>query len=177
MLFEHAMKTKFSFRKLANTLSIVALSGIAFAVASGQSQSIAAPAPQVSELRSSSVGRSKVDVEQYLVEMKTSGAYTVGKEGEIEISMVSKGDFHLNDKFLVKFKTADSVDGVSFRKAILKRGEDGTFDATKGSFKLPFTPSKAGKAKISGTLSVSFCNERQCLLEKLDLDTEVDVKN
>lgn len=177
MLLDDSMNTKSSVRKLASTLSIVALSGIAFAVASGQSQSVAAPAPQASESASLSVGRNKVDVDQYVVEMKAPGAYTAGQEGVIEITMTGKNDFHINPKYPVKFKATDPApEGVSFRKALLKR-EDGDIGDTKGSFKLPFTASKAGKAKISGTLSVSFCNDRQCLMEKLDLDTEVDVKN
>jgi hypothetical protein len=171
------MKPTSSPRKatLAGTLSLLALSGIAFAVASGQGQSIAATAPGGTTEATVSAGRAKVDSEQYTVEMKASGAYKAGQEGTVEIAITPKGDYHINDKYPLKFKAAEPPDAsVKYAKSVLKR-EDGTFEAKKGSLKVPFTAQRSGKAKISGVLSFSVCSDANCIMDKIELETEVAV--
>lgn len=160
---------------LTGTLSILALSGITFAVASGQGTSIAAPAPRNTNEASVEAGRAKVDNEQYAIEMK-SGAYKAGQEGTLEILITAKGDYKINEKYPIKFKAAEPADGsVKFSKAVLKR-EDGTFELKKGSFKVPFTAAKSGKATVSGVLSLSVCTPENCLMDKVELETTVDVQ-
>jgi hypothetical protein len=162
---------------IASTLSLVAACGIAFAVASGQSQSIAAPPPPNERTdESAAVGKSKIDNDQYLVEMKSAGSYKANSEGTVEIAITPKGDYHINDKYPVKFKAAEPADGsIKYPKPLLKR-EDGTFSEKQGAFKVPFVATRAGKAKVSGTLSVSVCSERNCIMDKLELDLDVDVQ-
>lgn len=165
--------TQSSSRKVAvaSALSVMAL---AFVVTSSQSQSVAAPRPAADESAAVSKG-SKFDVEHYTVEMKASGPYKANVEGSVEILITPKGDYKLNSKYPVKFKATDTPpEGVRFPKPLLKR-EDGTFEDKKGSFKVPFVASKQGKANISGILSVSVCSEQNCLMEKLELDLDVDV--
>ena len=167
-----------SFRKvaIASVLSAVAL---AFVVVSGHGQSQAAPPPAGragQESSSIAEGKSKVDADAYSVEIKASGTYKAGSEGVAEITIVPKGDYHINDKFPIKFKATDPApEGVKYTKAVLKR-EDGTFEDKKGSLKVPFTATRAGKATVSGTLSISMCSSQNCLMEKLDLELTVDVK-
>ena len=144
-----------------STLCLMALTGIAFAAASGCSKSEAAPAPAK---------------DQYIVEMKANGACSAGKECKAEITLASKGEFHINDKYPIKFKAPDSPpEGLTFTKSIVKR-EDGTFEAKKGSLPIAFTIAKAGKMKVSGTFSFSVCSDANCVMDKVDLEVEVEAK-
>jgi hypothetical protein len=174
------MKPMNSSRKatFAGTLSVIALSGVAFALASSswQGTSIAAPAPRGPVETTIAAGKAKIDNEQYLVELKPAASYKAGQEGTLEIAIAAKGDFKINEKYPLKFKASEPTDGsVKFSKAVLKR-EDGTFETKKGSLKVAFTPSKSGKTNVTGVLSFSVCNEQQCLMDKVELETSVDVQ-
>ena len=175
------MKPMTSSRKatFAGTLSVVALSGIAFALASGQGTSIAAPAPRGSEAPVAPIvgaGKAKIDSEQYLVELKPAASYKAGQEGSLEIAISAKGDYKINEKYPLKFKASEPTDGsVKFAKTVLKR-EDGTFETKKGSLKVAFTPAKSGKTTVTGVLSFSVCSEQNCMMDKVELETAVDVQ-
>ena len=178
VIMESMMKTNLSpsFRKVA-IASVLSAMALAFVVTSGQSQSEAAPAPDGrSSQEAASIAKSKVDADAYTVEVKTTGAYTANQEGAVEIAIVPKGDYHINDKFPIKFKATDPApEGIRYPKPVLKR-EDGSFEDKKGSLKVPFVATRSGKAKVSGVLSISMCSDKNCLIEKLDLDLDVDVK-
>lgn len=170
------MKPMTSSRKATFTGTLIVLSGVAFALASGQGTSIAAPAPRGSAETTIAAGKGKIDNEQYLVELKPSGDYKAGQEGTVEIVITAKGDYKINDKYPLKFKASEPADGsVKFSKAVLKR-EDGTFETKKGNLKVGFTAAKSGKATVSGVLSFSVCSEQNCLMDKVELETTVDVK-
>lgn len=169
------MKLNSSPRK-ASLVSLVAACGIAFAVASGQGQSVAAPAPSRTTPATIEAGKAKIDNEQYLVEMKPAVSYKAGQEGTVEISIAPKGEYKINDKYPLKFKAAEAADSsVKYTKPLLKR-EDGVFEAKKGSLQVPFVASRSGKAKVSGVLSLSVCSEMNCIMDKVELELEVDVK-
>jgi len=175
------MKPMTSSRKasFAGTFSVIALSGVAFALASGQGTSIAAPAPDARNAGAETTvaaGKAKIDNEQYLIELKPAGNYKAGQEGTVEIAITAKGDYKINEKYPLKFKASEPADGsVKFSKAVLKR-EDGTFETHKGSLKLAFTAAKSGKTTVSGVLSLSVCSEKNCLMDKVELETTVDVQ-
>ncbi|MEZ4302603.1 MAG: hypothetical protein R3B70_47185 [Polyangiaceae bacterium] len=157
------------------TLCLAAMSGLAFLVASGCSKSEAAPAPAKDSPAQVS-GASSYSKDQYKVEMKLSGACAAGKECKAEISLESKGEFHINDKYPLKMKLSDPApDGVSYTKAIVKK-DDGKFEEKKGTLPVGFTLAKAGKAKVAGTFSFSVCSDANCVMEKLDLELEVEAK-
>lgn len=155
------------------TLCLVALAALSFTVASGSS-SEAAPAP--SKDAPAQVGAAKFDKDQYVVEFKAPSSCKAGSECKAEISLKSKGEFHINDKYPLKFKAPDSPpEGLSFTKALLKK-EDGKFGEKDGTLPVGFTATKAGKVKVSGVFSFGVCTADNCLMEKVDLDVDVDVK-
>ena len=156
------------------TLCLAALSGLAFIVASGCSKSEAAPAP--GKEAPAQVAASIYDKEFYKVDMKLNGACSAGKECKVDISLESKKEFHINDKYPIKFKASDTPpEGLTFTKAVVKK-EDGKFETSKGSLPVAFTIAKAGKAKVAGTFSFSVCSDANCVMEKLDLELEVEAK-
>jgi hypothetical protein len=121
-------------------------------------------------------GKSRIDADNYVVEAKASGPAKAGQEATIEINLTTKGDYHINKQYPYKFKTADPPpDGVTFPKPTLLRA-DGTFDEKTGKFKVPFVATKAGKATIGGTFSISVCSDANCIMDKQNVDVDVDVK-
>lgn len=181
MLFPSVMNTKSSTRKptLSGVVALLCLTGGAFAVASGCSKSEAAtsrgttrdpvPAPVA-------VGSAKAETENYLAEIKAGGSYKAGAEGAVDVTLTVKGAYHTNDQYPYKFKLNDPApDGVAFPKPLLKR-EDGKFEKTQGTFRVPFNATKPGKYTIAGVLSLSVCSEANCIMDKVPLEISVDVK-
>jgi hypothetical protein len=155
------------------TLCLVALGGLSLMIACGKSE--AAPSP-TKEAPATVAASSSFDKDQYTVKITAPATCKSGSECKAEISVKTKGEYHINDKYPIKFKAPDTApDGVSFMKAILKK-EDGSFKEKEGSMSVGFTASKAGKVSIGGTLSIGFCADDKCLMEKLDLAVDVDVK-
>lgn len=156
----------------------IALAGLAV-LGSSCSQSEAAtsraPAADV-PVASPQGGRSKVEDAVYTLEMKPTGTYKVGQEGVVEVTLVSKGEYHINDKYPIKFKVTEAAaEGVSYPKPLLKR-EDGVFEENKGVLKVPFVASKKGKTKVAGVLSFSVCSAANCLMQKQELEAVIDVQ-
>lgn len=116
----------------------------------------------------------KVDAAHYVVELEAAGPFKAGEKGAANVVLVPKGVYKVNDEYPMKLKLSDS-DGVTYEKATLKKA-DFEFSPKKGTFAVAFTPAKAGKAKISGTLSMSVCSEENCLIEKVSLEKEIDVE-
>ena len=177
MIIDSIMTMKPAHRTLSGSFSLVALMGLAFALAAGCSKSEAAPARGSSAPEGTAVtGGPKAETENYIAEIKAVGDYKAGSEGTVEISFSTKGDYHINEQYPYKFKAADPApEGVKFPKPILQRA-DGSFEKKKGSFKVPFVAAKSGKATISGTLSLSVCSDANCIMDKVPLELAVDVK-
>jgi hypothetical protein len=119
---------------------------------------------------------SKSETDNYLAEIASAGAYKAGAEGNVKITLVAKGKYHINGQYPYKFKTpVPAPEGITYPKPVLARA-DGTFDQSSASFQLPFVASKAGKAVVGGTFFLSVCSEANCLVEKVPLEIGVDVK-
>jgi hypothetical protein len=161
--------------RIIGTIGLVALSSIAFALASGCSKSQAATAP-AKDAPAQVAGAAKYDKDQYTVEFKAPSDCKAAAECKATVSLASKGDFHINDKYPIKFKAPDSPpEGLSFTKTTVKK-DDGKFEEKKGSLPVGFTIAKAGKQKVGGTFSFSVCSDANCVMEKVDLEVEVEAK-
>ena len=177
MLIDQIMTMKPAHWKLSGPLSAVALTAAAVSGAAGCSKSEAAPARGEAAHESTAVAAgAKAETDNYIAEIKASGAYKAGAEGTVQVDFATKGDYHINKQYPYKFKAADPApEGLSFPKPVLQRA-DGSFEEKKGSFKVPFVVAKAGKATISGTLSLSVCSDANCIMDKVPLELAVDVK-
>jgi hypothetical protein len=177
VIIDSIMTMKPAHRSLSGSFSLVALMGLAFALAAGCSKSEAAPARGTAAREGTSVTKGpKAETENYVAEIKASGTYKAGTEGTIDVTFSTKGDYHINKQYPYKFKATDPApEGIKYSKPILQRA-DGTFEEKSGSFKVPFTVSKAGKATVSGVLSLSVCSDANCIMDKVDLEVEVEAK-
>ncbi len=121
-------------------------------------------------------GNPHVETDTYVAEIKAAGAYKAGEQGVVEVTLAPKGAYHINGEYPYKFKAADPApDGVTYPRPILARA-DGTFDTTKGTFKFPFVASKPGKVTVGGTLHLSVCSDANCVMDKAQLEVQLDVK-
>ena len=157
-------------------ISCACLSGVAFGMAFEPAPSVAAGREGIVETNYVQPLAARTETDSYVVEGKTVGTYAAGKEGIVDIVLTAKDPFHINDAYPYKFRTPETApEGVKYPKPLLVRA-DGTFNEKTGTFHLPFVASKTGKYKVGGTLSLSVCSPSSCLMEKVDLEVDVDVK-
>lgn len=118
----------------------------------------------------------KKDAQSYTVELKAKGPYKKGVEGKVELTLTPKAGFHVNPDYPAKLKLQDPApEGITYPKKVLKK-EDGKFEEKAASLEVPFVAANAGKAKVGGTFQFSVCSDKNCFMEKADLEVEVDVK-
>ncbi len=171
------MSTRIRHAMILRTLP--ALFGAALVTVAGCSKGDASPpsveATKESAPTSAGAASPKVETETYVVEMKATGPYKVGAEGSIELTLLPKGDYHINKEYPYKFKLDAAPEGITYPKPVLARA-DGEFEEKKGTFKVPFVATKAGSFKVRGTFSMSVCSAANCLIDKQTMEREVDVR-
>jgi hypothetical protein len=136
-----------------------------------------APARTMAESQGgpTNVGASSVSADAYGVDMTAQASYAPGKEGTVDVVITAKGEYKINPQFPFRLKLAEPPEGVAYPKPVLKK-DDGTFSEKQGSFKVPFVAQKAGTYTVSCTVSLSVCNDKKCLMEKVPVDVTVTVK-
>jgi hypothetical protein len=96
-----------------------------------------------------------------------------GQAGNVEIVLVAKAPFHVNDKYPIKLKLKETP-GVKYES--LTVGKDAAkVEAMKAVMPVAFTPD-SGKRTVAGTFSFSVCTEDKCLMEKRELALNVSVE-
>lgn len=156
---------------------LVGLFGGAVLVAAATIGTLASAAPR-SDVRAAdadAVAESQKDSEGYVTTLTTAAKYKAGEKGSFTITLRPKAGYKVNAQFPVRFKTNAAPEGLAYSKAVLKR-EDGTFTDAEGAFAVEFTASRAGTYPVGGTLSLSVCNDKTCLMEKVALDGSVVVE-
>lgn len=121
------------------------------------------------------VGESQKDAEGYVATLTSAAKYKVGEKGSFTITLRPKAGYKVNGEFPVRFKTNAPPEGLAYTKAVLKR-EDGKFSDSEGTFTVEFVGARAGTYTVGGTLSLSVCNDKNCLMEKVALDGAVMVE-
>jgi hypothetical protein len=176
VIFDPFMDQLPSHRTLSGSLCLVALGALAFALSTGCGKSEAATSRGSAPEAANVAAGAKAETDNYIAEIKAAGDYKAGAEGTVEVTLSTKGDYHINKQYPYKFKATDPApDGITFPKPVLARA-DGTFEEKRGSFKVPFVVAKAGRATVSGTLYLSVCSDANCMMDKVPLELGVDVK-
>jgi hypothetical protein len=95
-----------------------------------------------------------------------------GQSGSVDVLLVAKAPFHVNDKYPIKLKLKETP-GVKYESLTI--GKDAAkVETMKAVVPVSFTP-EAGKRTVAGTLSFSVCTEDKCLMEKRELALDVAV--
>src|SRR5579859_6944937 len=120
--------------------------------------------------------KAHADGNHYGLDVRAPGTVSVGGNGELEVVLLAKDGYHINDEFPYKLKTAAEPAGVvSFDKAELARG-DGTYTKSEARFHARFAGARPGAAKIGGTIALSVCTKKECIVDKVALEVPVTVR-
>jgi hypothetical protein len=132
-------------------------------VPAAATQSEATPAAGVAKVSDSSF---EVSLEAPKAPLKA------GQTGTVEVLLVAKAPFHVNDKYPLKMKLKETP-GVKYANLVI--GKDAAkVENMKATMPVSFTP-EAGKRQIAGQFLFSVCTDDKCLMEKRDLALDVQV--
>lgn len=96
-----------------------------------------------------------------------------GQASTLEVVLVAKAPFHVNDKYPIKLKLKETP-GIKYESLVI--GKDAVkVEQMKAVVPVSFTPDGAGKRSVAGQLAFSVCTEDKCLMEKRDLALEINV--
>src|SRR5262249_35986035 len=101
------------------------------------------------------------DNANYSAALRPSGACKKGETCSVEVSLVAKGDYHINDKYPYKFKVDDPAPGLKYPKPVVGK-DDGVMEEKKLLLKVPFVAETAGDKRVAGTFSLSVCSAANC---------------
>lgn len=150
-------------------------SNAAAPLATPKAADAAGAAPEASaEAAAAPVGSPKVSDSAFDLSLEApKAALKAGQPGSVEVVLVAKAPFHVNDKYPLKLKLKQTP-GVKYENLTI--GKDAAkLETMKAVMPVSFTPDAAGKRTVAGQLSFSVCTEDKCLMEKRDLALEVSV--
>jgi hypothetical protein len=93
----------------------------------------------------------------------------VGESATIKVSVKAAPGFKCNDKYKHKIKKLKADGGAKLAADKVM----GTVKGKKVHFEVAVTPTKKGKAKVSGQIRFSVCNDSQCVIKKVPLNATV----
>ena len=115
------------------------------------------------------------DGNHYALDATANGTVSRGGTGLLEVVMVAKDGYHVNDEFPYKLKTASEPFGiVTFEVPELSRS-DGRYTKTEARFRIKFLGARPGVAKIGGTMALSVCTKKECITDRVALELPVTV--
>ena len=109
----------------------------------------------------------------FSVWMQSAKSYKVGQTSAVQVVLVPKGEFHCNEKYPYKVKLGSPPAGISYPQEIVR---DASVSATRTSITVPFTPTAAGDARITGKFSFSVCKADQCVIDAREVAATVKVE-
>jgi hypothetical protein len=119
---------------------------------------------------------STVSDANYGAKLELAGPCHSGGKCAMNVVLVAKGDYHINDKYPYKFRAQDPpARGVVYTKPIVGR-DDGVFEEKKAVLVVPFVADAPGEINVGGTLSLSVCSKANCLMDKQMLEATVKVE-
>ena len=105
--------------------------------------------------------------ETFSIWLQAVSPIAAGSAATVEAVLVAKPPYHCNADYPHKFKLAAAPAGLTYPETTVKGAK---VTAEKSVLPIPVQAQSPGKAKVSGTLSFSVCNDERCLIEKRDLD-------
>lgn len=121
-------------------------------------------------------GGQHIDGKNYKVDVNAA-ACKAGSECTATVKLEVAGGYHLNKEYPYKVKVADA-DGIKYAKAEFGKQSGDYVEANEhtGAITLKFTPAKAGKIDVTGTLKLAVCSDKDCATASEAIKLTVDVK-
>lgn len=114
-----------------------------------------------------------ISEEPFSIWLQSVSPIPAGSAATVEAVLVAKPPYHCNADYPHKFKLAAAPTGLAYPETTVKGAK---VTAEKSVLPIPVQAQSPGKAKVSGTLSFSVCNEERCLVEKRELSLDLEVK-
>jgi len=114
-----------------------------------------------------------VSEEPFSIWLQAVSPIAAGSAATVEAVLVAKPPYHCNADYPHKFKLAAAPSGLTYPETTVKGAK---VTAEKSVLPIPVQAQSPGKAKVSGTLSFSVCDEERCLVEKRELAVDLEVK-
>jgi hypothetical protein len=114
-----------------------------------------------------------ISEEPFSIWLQSVSPIAAGTAATVEAVLVAKPPYHCNADYPHKFKLAAAPAGLAYPETTVKGAK---VTAEKSVLPISVQAQSPGKAKVSGTLSFSVCNEERCLVEKRELALELEVK-
>lgn len=114
----------------------------------------------------------KAEKDSYTVRLAAKRKYQKGKPGIVEVVIVPKAGYKVNEKYPTKFTADEAPPGVAIPERVL-RPKEGALKKDRGVLELTIIPSKAGSMKVGGDAAFSVCSETACIVGKEHLDVVV----
>lgn len=107
------------------------------------------------------------------LEMSAKGPYKSGQAGELEVVLVAKGAYHVNDKYPIKLKL-QPANGIKYPAPVVTK-DHVALEHKRAVMTVGLTPESAGKLQVAGEFAFSICTDDVCLMEKRNLEQSIDV--
>jgi len=119
------------------------------------------------------VGTAKVSDSSFELSLEPKAGLKAGQAGNVEVVLLAKAPFHVNDKYPIKLKLKETA-GLKYESLTL--GKDAVkLETMRATLPVAFTPERAGKFTVAGQFAFSVCTDDKCLMEKRDLALDVSV--
>lgn len=104
-----------------------------------------------------------------------SGPYAAGKLASFGVSLVPKGEYHVNQDFPMTI-AIKAPDGVTLPKAKLEKGDAAEFAEKKARFDVPFTAAAAGEHRVECDINFAVCTPETCVPDERTLALNLAVE-
>lgn len=111
----------------------------------------------------------------YELRAQPVGTYKAGELGTFDVTIASKGDWHVNQDFPTEV-TIEHADGLKVPKSKLTKSDAAEFGMKKARFEVPFTPEQAGRHQVDADVSFAVCSAETCMPQQKKLALNLPVE-
>lgn len=113
----------------------------------------------------------EVTGEGFKAYLQLNAPLQVGAEAHVEVVLEPQAPFKCNEQYPYRFSNVQG-EGINLKTVDIRNAD---VNPQRTVLVVPVTPSRAGRANVSGTFAFSVCTDEKCLIEKRPLQLAFDV--
>lgn len=135
-----------------------------------------AASPAVEHAKDQGPAGPSIETGSFLLAVAPSQSkYRVGKPGEVEIALESRGPWHVNQEYPIHVDL-NAGPSVTLDKKELAKDDAKEFGEKKVRFVAALEPSATGEQEVSCDVSFAMCTEENCILERRTVTAKLEVE-
>lgn len=135
-----------------------------------------APSPATAAATEQGPAGPRIETGSFLLTVSPSEPkYRVGKTGELEIALESRGPWHVNQEYPIRVDL-NAGPGLKLEKKELLKDDAEEFGDEKVRFTTSLEPSATGSQDVRCDVSFAMCTDENCVLEKRTVAMQIDVE-